>query len=524
MSQSIKLKYPIGKQDFASIRERGFVYIDKTAHIIPLIEGADSYFLCRPRRFGKSLFISTLEHFFLGHRHLFEGLAIDSYPWTWEHYPVIRIDLSGGTYAREDGLSARLWRELHSVEEKYAITGQGKYPGDYLDSLIVKLKNATGKGVVVLVDEYEKPLLDAYGKPHFSSFRDELHDFYSVLKNNEANLRFTFLTGVTRFGHLNIFSGLNNISDISLKEEYSAICGITREELHTFLAEGLQNFADKWKISLEEAALRLKRYYDGYHFSSDLTDIYNPFSVLDCLKDAKLSYNWFQSGSSTYLIERLRHMRFDISEIEDTVASEITLMGVDSSMTDPVTLLYQSGYLTIKRYDPDRGYYTLGLPNLEVSTALYSAIIPYYLGSRHTIDRSKVFEFVDYLYDGKPEKAMEWLRSFFGSIPYDVKLNYEREFQQVIYSFFALAGLLTDTEMEKETSRGRIDLLFSTPKYVYIFEFKIGDSAEAAMEQINSREYALQWESGPRQVIKIGVAFSPATRGISSYLISKFRD
>lgn len=369
---AIKLKYPIGKQDFASIRERDFVYIDKTGHIIPLIEGTDSYFLCRPRRFGKSLFLSTLEHFFLGHRHLFKGLAIDSYPWTWEPYPVIRIDLSGGTYAREDGLSARLWRILHSIEEQYGVIGQGKYPGDYLDSLIAKLKAKTGKGVVVLVDEYEKPLLDAFGKSHFSAFRDELHDFYSVLKNNEANLRFTFLTGVTRFGHLNIFSGLNNISDISLKEEYSSICGITREELHANLSEGLQTFADKWGMTLEDASLRLKQYYDGYHFSSDLTDIYNPFSVFDCLKDGKLSYNWFQSGSSTYLIERLREMRFDISTLEGTVASEMTLMGVDSSMTDPVTLLYQSGYLTIKSYDAERGYYTLGLPNLEVSTALYS--------------------------------------------------------------------------------------------------------------------------------------------------------
>lgn len=511
--------YPIGEQSFKEIRETGKVYIDKTS-FIPLLLRNKYYFLSRPRRFGKSLLLSVLENFFLGRRKLFKSLAIDSYDWGWEEYPVIRINLGEGSYSKENGLETRLYEILEEYEARYGIHGAGDDPRARFRHLIIKLYEKFNKGVVILIDEYEKPLLDAMPKPFFDKVQDEMADFYSVLKNNDEKIKFLFLTGVTRFGHLNIFSGFNNIIDISLDDEYSDLCGISEDEMERYLRSGIERFAVSYDIDYLNAKARLKKYYDGYHFSRKLIDVYNPFSLLNCLSASRLTSRWFQTGSSRYLLERLRDNDFDITSLDSLKAGEETLLGIDSSMNDSVTLLYQSGYLTIKSYDPETNRYALGLPNYEVSTALFSAIIPYYLGRKYEGTDEDAYGFIEMLKTGKPYEAMEWLQGYFSSIPQDVKLNYESDFQQIIYAFFALCCQLAHTTLEKKTSNGRIDMVFTTEKFVYVFEFKRGEDARKALDQINDRQYALPWQADRRKVYKIGVAFSPKSRGISGFLIS----
>lgn len=513
--------YPLGEQNFEELMKSGAVYVDKTAFIRKLLINK-YYFLSRPRRFGKSLFLSTLRYFFEGRRDLFKGLAIDSWTdWDWESFPVVRMNLSEGSYSRPDGLSRRLLEVIKESEEKFGVESTEDDPRARFRNLLVSLYKKTGKGVVVLVDAYEKPLLDSIEEPHHSNFVKQLSEFYSVLKGNEEMIRFLFITGVTRFGHLNIFSGLNNLIDISLDDEYSAICGITEEELKVNFHPGIQHLSLSNGYGYEEALTELKLFYDGYHFSKELIDIYNPYSLLSCLRVSDIVSRWFQSGSSNYLIKKLRSSRFDIENLENITASENDLLGVDATMDNIITLLYQSGYLTIKRYERKRRIFILGFPNREVSEALYSAIIPYYLGERYRESRNRALNFTELLENGKIREAMEWLTSYFSSIPYDVKLDYEAEFQQVIYAFFALTGLLANATLEKQTSDGRIDLVLELPDYVYLFEFKLGTDSTKALKQINSKEYDLQWRTENRKIIKIGVAFSPKTRGIADFTIAE---
>lgn len=512
--------YPIGEQSFKEIREAGKVYVDKTSFIPTLLRNK-FYFLSRPRRFGKSLFLSTLEYFFLGRRELFKGLAIDSYDWDWQEYPVIRINLGEGSYSEPDGLKQRLFEIIERIERFYGILPSGEDIRGRFSNLIVSLNEKEGRKVVILVDEYEKPLLDAFQENHYSNYSKQLAAFYSVLKANEENIKFLFITGVTKFGHLNIFSGFNNLNDISLDDEFTSICGITEEEMLENLRPGIEKFATTYKLDFDGAVARLKKYYDGYHFSRELTDIYNPFSLLSCLNAARLTSKWFQSGSSRYLLNQLKSNKYDLSNLEGIKASEDTLSGVDASMKDSLTLLYQSGYLTIKNYDYETTLYTLGIPNYEVRTALYSVIIPYYLGAKYSNATPEAYGFIELLKDGKAEEAMMWLQGYFSGIPQDVKLDYESEFQQVVYAFFALSGQLAGATLEKKTSNGRIDMVYETADYVYVFEFKRGDDPQIAMDQINSKQYGLQWQADRREVIKIGVAFSPASRGIAGFLIER---
>lgn len=518
-----RLSYPLGEQDFEELRKNGYVYVDKTQYIPKLLRNK-YYFLSRPRRFGKSLFLSTLECFFKGKRELFKGLYLESFEWDWSEHPVIRIDLNQGAFTEREGLKKRLSQILDFIEADYEIKNPYGDLTERFGYLIRALSEKFGKGVVILIDEYEKPLLDTIHYPHLDHFRSDLSAFYSVFKNNSRYIRFLFLTGVTRFGHLNIFSELNNLNDISLDNDYAAICGITEAELRTILLPGVKMLAEKKSSTLEETFGKLKEFYDGYHFSSDLIDIYNPYTLLFSLEKLSLKSEWANSGSSAFMIEQIRRSRFDLATLEGITASESELMGTDANMDDIVTLMYQSGYLTIKAFDESRegeDCFTLGVPNREVSKALYSTLIPKFLGQRYKISNGELIQFHNHIMTGEIEKAMVWLKSFFSSIPYDVKLDYENQFQEVIYAFFALVGLMADTTLEKQTSDGRLDMVVATSDYVYIFEFKLGDTAQAAMDQINSKEYGLPWAADNRKIFKIGVSFSPQKRGISDFIIER---
>lgn len=512
--------YPIGEQNFETIREMNQVYIDKTG-FIPRLLGNKYYFLSRPRRFGKSLFLSTLEHFFLGHRDLFRGLAVDSHPWPWEEYPIIKISFAQGSFSRKGGLRERIDSMLRQVETRYGVKAEGASEGARLDSLIRSLHAKYGRQVVILVDEYEKPLLDSYEDEVFETNRKELAEFYSPFKDNAEHIRFLFITGVTRFGRMNIFSGLNNLLDISLDSPFSSLCGVTEEEIRRYLEPGVRRFAEAEGCEYAEAMGILKKYYDGYHFSEDLTDVYNPWSLMNCLYASRIKAEWFASGSPTYLLKILRKKNYDISKILGTEVSEEQLKGIGLDFLDPTSLLYQSGYLTIKSYNRKDRLYTIGLPNFEVRTALWETIIPFYLGKPDKFDRDDILRLFKYIESGNAEAMMQWLASYFSKISFDTKFNFERDFQVLVLGIFLLIKDFSDVHCEYAMSSGRTDLVMEAPGFVYIFEFKMGENPEKALEQINSRGYDVPWRAEGRKVFKIGASFTTGNGGLLRYKIEE---
>lgn len=519
-----EILYPIGEQSFPAIREGGYLYIDKTRFIPELLKNK-YYYLSRPRRFGKSLLISTLEQFFLGRKDLFKGLEVYDYDWDWTSYPVIHIDLSNGSYSKKTGLQTRLHEILDKIEKNYDLP---KY--DDIDTrarfnhLIDALRRKFDRRVVILIDEYEKALLDSIFRPHHEEYKDELHDFYSVLKENSDNIRFLFITGVTRFGHLNIFSGLNNLKDISLDSRFSTICGITEEELTQNLREGAEDFSLKRGIDYSETISILKKNFDGYHFSEDLIDIYNPYSLLCSLDQRKIVFNWFESGSSSFLINLVKEKNYDLKDIDGIEVTAARLNTIEPSLKDPVPLLYQSGYLTIKAYDENDSLYTLGYPNLEVKKGVLEILIPLYLDRPEQSSNIPSSRIKNWLFNGEPEAMMEWLKGFFSRIPFEVNFKYEREFQFVIISIFNLIGLEDNVEIEKHTSKGSIDLIVSTERYVYIFEFKLRQPVEKALAQIKDKGYADIYRGLNKIVYGIGVEFDASHHNIEDYKIIKIEE
>lgn len=520
------LRYPLGQQNFRNIREEGGVYVDKTGFIPRLLENK-YYFLSRPRRFGKSLFLSTLESFFKGERELFKSLEVDSFDWDWNPHPVIRMDFTGENYTVEGNLEKKIFRILKDYADSLNVEIEDETPSGLLENIIKKAAKTSGRGVVILVDEYEKPILDNLSYPEVKEKNKQiLSGLFSVLKEQDENIRFAFLTGITRFGHINIFSGLNNIKDISLSPQYTDICGITDEEINKFLLPGVQQFAEHNKQTVDEALHALKEFYDGYHFSEQLTDVYNPYSLLNGLSDKTLVSEWFNSGSPTYLIRQLQKQNLDLSSLEGIEVSRSALLGVDEDMMEPTTLLYQSGYLTIKAYNSRFQLYTLGFPNREVKNALLSAIIPYYLGKQESDLRRGLPVLINDIENGNAAGIMEWLKGFFNNIPPETKFltgdafKFERDFQFMIAGIFSIIMDFSSVQLERSTSFGRSDLILITDTYIYVFEFKIGKSSMDAINQIKDKRYALSWENGKRKVIKIGVSFSPEIRGIADYVIS----
>lgn len=521
------VKYPIGQQDFKGIREGNYLYVDKTGYIRRLLDNK-YYFLSRPRRFGKSLFLSTLLYFFQGKRELFRGLEIDSWDeWKWETYPVIHISFISGAFYEPGGLRERLIGIIRETADKYNVECLDGTPGEQFRSLIIALYKKYGRQVVVLADEYDKPLLDVMDRRDIlADNRDLLSSFYSVIKDSDEYLKLAFLTGVTRFGHLNIFSGLNNLKDISLSREYSSICGITQQEVTDNFKEGIANLAASLDITAEDAVKLLKDYYDGYHFSDELVDIYNPYSLITALSEGKVYDIWPYTGNSRYLLQQLKKEEFDLFDLESTETSSHVLLGTDPEYSDPITLLYQSGYLTIKQPGKKAGKYILGLPNHEVSAALYEAIIPFFTGFNKPLPEKDYNKIDDWMQSGNVESFLQWLKEFFARVTYDVKLlplsdrmRQESDFQFVVYCILSLSCGLKNVRLEETTSNGRIDLSVETDNYIYIFEFKLGDNPHEALEQIKNKDYPARWAADSRRIIPVGVCFSPDTRGITSFAV-----
>ena len=512
------VKYPIGEQSFENLREGNFIYVDKTRYIEKIVNGSQYYFLGRPRRFGKSLFLSTLKCFFEGKRELFKGLYIDTIDWDWKPYPVLHLDLNNQQYKEENNLDILIENFLSIKEKEYDITPTQQDHSVRFSNLIKGMYETTGKRVVILVDEYDKPLVNnIHNRNRFEMYRDKLATIYSNFKSSAEYIRLVFLTGVSRFGKLSVFSGLNNISDISFLPQYSAICGVTEEELLSNFQQGIEDLGEESGNSFDEVVAMLKRWYDGYHFSEKSPDIYNPFSILHVLADKYYDNYWISSGTPTLLVEQLKRTSTDLTKLLNIRCDRNALRGLDIDNISPESLFYQTGYLTIKDYDPRRQLYRLGLPNIEVKQGFFEFLLPYYSNMRTNDVRVFVFDFLDEMEEGRVETFMKRLESMFAGIGYDMKFDEERNVQNAFLILFSLIGLNVDAEVR--TSDGRIDILVRTNDYVYIMELKYDGTPEEALEQIERKEYALPWAVDSRNVIEIGINYSSEKRRIDGWKV-----
>ena len=509
--------YPVGIQNFESLRKDGFFYVDKTALMHRLVTTGRYYFLSRPRRFGKSLLISTLEAYFQGKKELFEGLAVAELEKAWKQHPVFHIDLNIGKYDSPESLDAMLNRSLEEWEDMYGrdkaeVTLALRFAG-----VVKRAALTTGERVVILVDEYDKPLLQAIGNSGLQqAFRSTLKPFYGVLKSMDGYIRFALLTGVTKFGKVSVFSDLNNLMDISMDERYTDICGISEVELFMNFDEDIHSLAMHNGQTYEQACAQLKEDYDGYHFCPDSPGIYNPFSLLNTFAKGRYGSYWFETGTPTYLVELLKKSDYDLEQMSREETDSETL---DSIFTgdNPISVIYQSGYLTIKKYDREFGLYTLGFPNREVEEGFLRFLMPYYAKSDMTKSGFEIKRFVDDVRKGDIDGFMERLRSFLADCPYEMARDVELHYQNVLFIVFRLAGLYT--RVEYRTSRGRIDMVVQTADYVYVMEFKLDGSAEQALQQIEEKQYALPFAGDSRRVFSIGVNFSSETRNIDRWIV-----
>lgn len=512
--------YPIGIQDFEKLRTFNNIYVDKTWYVQRLVEEGVIYFLSRPRRFGKSLLLSTLHAFFEGRRDLFKGLAIEGYKsWDWESYPVIHVDFNGESYDKEHSLESRLNEILNFYEEKYEIVDSTSSLAERFRAVITTAYKSTGKRVVILIDEYDKPILDTLHEDTLKGMHHStLRAFYASLKGCDKYLRFCFLTGITRFGQLNIFSGLNNLNDISLDDRYAGICGITEPELHDYFQHGVEECAAKWGCTTEEAYTVLKDNYDGYHFSPSLEDVYNPWSVLCAVSKKMIDMYWNKTGGGSSFVYRLLEARkMPLKNLDNARVDIEDLQGTSTDATNTVAVLYQSGYLTIKSYDPKTLTFELKYPNYEVERGFLRGLLPAYSGMDTVSSKSTVDGLVKDLETGDIDGFMEKMQEFFEDFPFENSIGNEKSFQNIMYCISKLIGL--QTQMERHSARGSADMVVQTPDYVYVMEFKVDKSPDAALRQIDEKGYALPFRSDARTVLKVGVEFSLEDRNIKRWKI-----
>ena len=509
------MKYPIGIQTFSEIINKGYVYIDKTALVYKLANNGCYYSLHRPRRFGKSLLVTTLEAYFQGRKELFEGLAISKLETEWEQYPVLHIDLNAADYRSEKALISIIDRHIRQFETIYGENPKDMALSDRFIGVIQRAYEQTGRQVVILVDEYDKPLLQTIGNTELQdNYRKILKGFYGVAKTMDACIRLAFFTGVTKFSKVSVFSDLNNLEDISLSEQYAEICGITEQEIRDNIDAQVGELATANGLTKEECYGRLKEQYDGYHFHPNSSGMYNPFSLLSALKRKEFGDQWFQSGTPTFLVEVLKRNNYDLEQLTREEATADLLGSLDAIDTNPTPLLYQSGYLTIKGYDPEFGTYRLGFPNQEVERGFSRFLFRYYTPTSQGQD-SFVKDFVLAARAGQTDKFMKRLESLFAGQDYQIAGDAELYFHNAVALIFKLVGFYTETE--RHTSDGRMDMVVQTADYIYLFEFKLDKSVEEALAQIEEREYALSFAHDPRKLYKIGVNFSSETRRIQNW-------
>ena len=511
--------YAIGQQDFRMLREGDAVYVDKTAFIEKIVRSRiQYYFLARPRRFGKSLFLSTLRYFFEGRRELFKGLYIDSVDWDWEPYPVLHLDLNANKYDEIGKLDDVLDNLFRNWEKLYGIEVKDEDYSMRFKTIIKTAHERTGKPVVILVDEYDKPLVgNLRSSDRFEHYRAKLAGLYSNFKSSAEHIKLVFMTGISRFSKLSVFSDLNNLKDISFSDDFADICGITERELLDNFQQGIMRLAHKRKVEPDMITELLKKNYDGYRFTPEGSDIYNPWSVLNAMDECRIGAYWNATGAASIVAEALHDSDVDIEATLSAVWDFDDLAGLDLLNADPTALLYQAGYLTIADYDTDANTVRLKVPNEEVRKGLFKHLLPLYLKPKGSTAKSVIDGITRSVGRGKPDDMLKSLRAYFAGIPYDLKMDNENNFHNAFYILVTLIGL--DAKAEAHTSDGRIDLLIETPDYVYVIELKYDASADEALRQIEDKAYALQFEADGRKVFRIGVSFSSETRRIEDWKI-----
>ena len=497
--------YPIGIQNFEKIRTEDFLYVDKTAEIYKLAKEGRYYFLSRPRRFGKSLLVSTMEAYFSGRKELFSGLAIEKLETEWKQHPVLHLDLSGVSYTGEFVLERVLSDKLAKWETLYGAVNTSDILGLRFKEVIEAAYNKTGNQVAILIDEYDKPIIDNLGnEPTLSHLRSTLQGFYSVMKSMDARIRFGFLTGVTKIGKMSVFSGLNNLNDISMIPDYVDICGVSETELHDYFDESISELSSANEMSKEECYVKLKSMYDGYHFCEDSIGIYNPFSLLNTFQNKKFREYWFETGTPGFLVEVMRKTSFDVTTLENQTVDSTLMSNADAIFENPVPYLFR--------------LYQLGFPNQEVKNGFLNCLLKYYVPmSPDMSGTTLIYQLWHSITEGNPKSFMQILSSLFANTSYQIQGETEKDFQYAMYIISALLGEYV--QVERTTSNGRIDLIIQTKEFIYIFELKVNADADVALRQIDEKGYARPFEGDSRKLFKIGVNFSTATRRIEDWKI-----
>lgn len=513
--------YPVGIQTFERIRKENKLYIDKTEYIYRMTHSGGCYFfLSRPRRFGKSLLVSTFESYFSGKKELFEGLAIEKLEQEWMEYPVLHFDMSGGKHMEKEQLEDYLSNRLEAEERKWGITHTKRGANDRLTELITTAYEISGKQVVVLIDEYDAPMLDvAHDKETLDVLRNVMRNFFSPLKMCEPMLRFVFLTGITKFSQVSIFSELNNIKNVSLDDEYAGVCGITKEELLTQMSEDIDMLAEAQGMTREETIAKLKENYDGYHFSPASPDVFNPYSLLNCFDDKNFGAYWFSSGTPTYLINMLRKFKVLPAKIGRSLARSSAFDAPTENLKTITPLLYQSGYITIKGYDKMSQLFTLDLPNKEIKVGLFESLLPYYLEGMYAEKGDVAIAQMSVLIrQGDMDGALRLFQEFLGTVPYCNNTNYEGHYQQVLFIIFTLLTHFV-VDVEVHTPNGRVDVVMETEDTLYLIELKLNKSAQSAMQQINLKQYGQRFARCGKPIVKVGVNFDAKKGNIEDWII-----
>lgn len=517
-------RYPIGIQDFKKLRSQGCVYVDKTADIYAMTRNY-YVFLSRPRRFGKSLLSSTLKYYFQGERELFNGLAIDTLETEWIQYPVFHFDLSTTKNKDAIGLIGDISLKLSAYETEYNIEHNGNASlGQRLSALLSMAHDLKKQRCVVIIDEYDAPLLDVlHSSEELSSIRRIMQEFYTPLKASDSDLRFVFITGITKFSQMSIFSVINNIQDISMLPGYSSICGITEDELKTVFVEDIAALAAKHQCTSDDMLAVLKDNYDGYHFAEDLKDIYNPYSLLSAFSQKKIQPYWFASGTPTFLIHQLCDFDVDITAIDDIHTDATAFDRPTEALNDPFALLYQSGYLTIRNYDKVTDSYTLGIPNKEVRVGLMDNMLPTLSQKGSTENSSLILKLYSAFSKGDYRAFFETLTSYMAGIPYpeageELKRK-ECFYETIIYVVFSMLNRYVQTQVK--TARGRVDILINTSDAIYVMELKVDATAKEALDQINEKQYTLPYFSDSKKIVKLGISFSSRTRTIEDWIVEE---
>ena len=519
MTMAQARKYPIGIQTFSEIRERNYLYIDKTQYLVDFIDKGYKYvFLSRPRRFGKSLFASMIHAYYEGRKDLFEGLAMGEYEKDWVKHPVLHFDMSAAKHMDKDMLERYLADMLTDQEAVFGYKSEKQDPNIRLKDLVVTANRLTGRKVALIIDEYDAPLLDVvHEELNLVALRRAMQNFYSPIKSLDPYLEFVFLTGITKFAQLSIFSELNNLFNISMYDKYSAICGISSEELHTQMLPDVERLAEHLHLSVDETFERLKRKYDGYHFSKNSEDVYNPFSLIKALASGDIGDYWFDSGTPTYIIKLLQKYNVGLRDLTGQDAGVSDFDVSPENMTTALPLLYQSGYLTIKHYDPMIDLYTLGYPNEEVRTGMVRSLATNYLTPAEGTNSSFVIKFVKAVIADDMEQALTLMRAYLAGVSYRLSNKTERDVQTIFYLVFSLIGSFI--KVEEESAHGRADVVITLPSVVYVMELKFDGSADAALRQIDEKGYLIPYTADGKRLVKVGVNYSSEERTITEWRI-----